>query len=224
MIKIAAAFGFLMLNAYIYHFFASEEVIPARQTFDEFPLELGDWKCARSDEIPPGMVRNLGVTDYLNCHFVREGSKDTVGIYLGYHASQVRREGGGSGSETPIHPPKHCLPGSGWSILDLRRERLELPGLPEGGADVNRLIIANGNRRQIVYYWYHSRGRVIAEDWQKIVLLFWDRARRQRTDGSLVRFTIPLARGSEREVERAEEAFTDLASRIVPRLAAYVPE
>lgn len=223
MTKIAVAFGFLMLNAYVYHFFASTELTPARRAFDRFPLELGDWRCEEPEEIPSGMVRNLGVTDYLTCTFAREDPHQVVGVYLGYHASQVRREGGGSG-ENSIHPPKHCLPGSGWSILDLQRARLELPGLPEGGADVNRLVIARGNQRQIVYYWYHSRGRVIAEDWEKIVLLFWDRARRQRTDGSLVRFTIPLARGSEQEVNRAEEAFTDLASRILPQLAAYIPE
>ena len=66
--------------------------------------------------------------------------------------------------------------------------------------------------------------RVIAEDWRKIVMLFWDRARSQRTDGSLVRFTVPLARDDQRDVDQAEEAFSDLASQILPRLAAYVPE
>jgi EpsI family protein len=223
MTKIAVAVVFLMLNTYIYHFFASKEVIPARRSFDEFPLELGDWRCEQPEEIPSGVVRNLGVTDYLTCDYSRESSNDVVGVYLGYHESQVRREGGGSG-ENSIHPPRHCLPGSGWSILDFQRAHLDLPGLPEGGADVNRLVIAHGNRRQIVYYWYHSRGRVIAEDWQKIVLLFWDRARRQRTDGSLLRFTVPLVRGNQQEVSRAEEAFADLASQIIPQLSAYVPE
>ena len=223
MTKIAAAVVFLMLNAYVYHFFASKEVIPPRRSFDEFPLELGDWRCEQPQEIGPGIVRNLGVTDYLTCNFEGGSSNGILGVYLGYHASQVRKEGGGAG-ENSIHPPKHCLPGSGWSILDARRTHLDLPGFPEGGADVNRLVIAHGNQRQMVYYWYHSRGRVIAEDWRKIVMLFWDRALRQRTDGSLMRFTVPLDRGDERDVDRAEEEFSDLVSQILPRLAAYVPE
>lgn len=223
MTKLAVATLFLALNAYIYHFFASEEVIPPRRSFDEFPLELGDWRCTQPQEIPEGVERNLGVADYIVCDFARRNGNGMVGVYLGYHASQIRKSGGESRG-VAIHPPKHCLPGSGWSILDARLEHLELPGLPEGGADVNRLVIAHGNRRQIVYYWYHSRGRVIAEDWRKIVMLFWDRARRQRTDGSLVRFTIPLARNDERDVARAEEAFSDLASQILPQLAAFIPE
>ena len=223
MTKIAVAVLFLVLNAYVYHVFASEEVIPSRRTFDEFPLELGDWRCEQPEEIGPNIIRNLGVSDYLTCNFVRGSANDIVGVYLGYHATQVRKSGGAS-ARVSIHPPKHCLPGSGWSILDARLAHLDLPGLPEGGADVNRLIIAHGKRRQIVYYWYHSRGRIIAEDWRKIVMLFWDRARSQRTDGSLVRFTLSLARGDERNVERVEEAFSDLASRILPRLAAYIPE
>ncbi len=223
MTKITAAVLFLALNAYVYHFFASEEVIPARRSFDEFPLELGDWSCEQREEIEPKVVGNLGVTDYIVCNFVEGSSNDVIGVYLGYHASQVRKSGGGSHGVS-IHPPKHCLPGSGWSILDARRAHLDLPGLPEGGADVNRLVIAHGSQRRIVYYWYHSRGRVIAEDWRKIVMLFWDRARRQRTDGSLVRFTVPLGRGDEQDVARAEEMFSDLASEIVPRLAPYIPE
>jgi EpsI family protein len=223
MTKVAAAVLFLMLNAYVYHFFASEEVIPPRRTLDEFPLELGDWRCERPEQIAPGIIGNLGVTDYLACTFVRKEPFGRVSVYVGYHSSQIRKSGGGSHGVS-IHPPKHCLPGSGWNILETRLAQLDLPGFSEDEARVNRLIIAHGSRRQIVYYWYHSRGRIIAEDWRKIVMLFWDRARLQRTDGSLVRFTVPLARGNERDVDLADEAFSDLASQILPRLAAYIPE
>jgi len=223
MTKIAAGVIFLALNAYVYHFFASEEVIPPRRSFDEFPLELADWSCDHPEEIEARIIGNLGVTDYLVCNFVRKSADGMVGIYLGYHASQIRKSGGGSHG-VAIHPPKHCLPGSGWSILDARLVHLDLPGFPDGGARVNRLIIANGSQRQLVYYWYYTQGRVIAEDWRKVVMLFWDRARRHRTDGSLVRFTIPLARGNARDFGEAEQAFADLASQIAPRLAAYVPE
>ena len=62
---------------------------------------------------------------------------------------------------------------------------------------------------------------MIAEDWLKILYLGWDRAWRSRTDGALVRFTIPVARGDEAAAERA---FRELAPRITPHLAAYVPE
>ncbi len=81
--------------------------------------------------------------------------------------------------------------------------------------------LVRGETRALVYYWYQSRGRVIAEDWKKIVYQFWDRATQRRTDGSLVRFTIPVVRGN---LERADAAFLDLARWMAPLLPDYLPD
>lgn len=219
MTKAIAAVGFLALNFYIYHFFATAEIHPPRASFEEFPLELGEWSCAQREPMEAKVERNLGVTDYLICTYTRHDPPGLVNLYVGYHASQVRKEGGGD-KENSIHPPKHCLPGAGWDIISQDLVELDLPGLPERPARVNRLTIAKGEARQLVYYWYQSRGRVIAEDWKKIVLMSWDRARRQRTDGSLVRFTILLGHSPE----RAEANFQEVASLVLPQLPRYVPE
>ena len=64
------------------------------------------------------------------------------------------------------------------------------------------------------------QGHYIAEDWQKILLIGWDRATRGRTDGALVRFTIPLSIDGDAQ---AEEAFRDLAPHIVHLLLPYLP-
>ena len=206
MTRFLVVLAFLGLNFYTYHYLASTEVRPPRESFESFPEQLGSWQCPGFESMAPGVEKNLGVTDYLICNF-RGGEVPTlVGVYVGYHESQVRKEGGGS-RENAIHPPKHCLPGSGWDIIASELVDLDVAGLPERPALVNRLIIAKGQDRQLVYYWYQSRGRVIARDWQKIVELFWDRALRSRTDGSLVRFTIPIDRRG-----------------LLPHLARYVPE
>lgn len=218
MLKPVVAAGFLALNFYVYHFFATDEVRPPRESFASFPLTLGDWRCAARERMDRAVERNLGVSDYLICTYLRNGS--AVGVYVGYHASQVRKKGGG-GQATVIHPPKHCLPGSGWDIIGAGKVQIDTPGLPVRPATVNRLTVAKGDYRQLVYYWYQSRGRVIADDWEKIVDLFWDRATQRRTDGSLVRFTIPLRAGQE---QRAERDFRELASLLLPRLPDFVPE
>jgi hypothetical protein len=83
------------------------------------------------------------------------------------------------------------------------------------------MVIARGNFRQLTYYWYQSRGRVISEDWKKIVYVGLDRASKGRTDGSLVRFTIPILRDDE---ARADAAFMELAPLILQSLPPYVPE
>ncbi len=219
MIKLVVAALFLGLNFYTYHFFATAEVIPARARFERFPLELGEWSCPAREDMSRAVKRELGATDYLICAYERGTPPQTVGVYVGYHESQVRNEGGGE-RENSIHPPAHCLPGSGWDIIDSRIETLDFEGLPQRPAEVNRLVIAKGEARQLVYYWYQSRGRVIARDPMKIWYVFWDRATERRTDGSLLRFTIPIERD---DVDRAEQSFQDLAPRVVEILSDYVP-
>ena len=217
--KLVAAIAFLALQVYVYRWFATEEVHPPRQSFEEFPLALGEWRCPRHEEMTDDVLANLGVTDYLICEYGKKENPAHVGVYVGYHQSQVRHEGGGSGGGQ-IHPPSHCLPGSGWDIIASSKVPIAMPGMPGGEALVNRLVIAKGEARQLVYYWYQERGRVIADDWMKIVWLFWDRARLQRTDGSLVRFTIPMGRDDD---ESAEKTFRELAPLVTEQLPAFSP-
>ena len=219
-IKTLVAVAFIGLNFYTYHYLATKPVFPERKTFDEFPLELGKWTCPRRQSMLPDVERNLGVTDYLICRFTAPQDPVGVEVYLGYHASQVREAGGGSG-ENSIHPPAHCLPGSGWDIISNQTVPLDMPGLPGKHPTAKRVVVAKDNARQLVYYWYQSRGRVISQDWEKIVYVGLDRALKGRTDGSLVRFTVPIVRKDE---AKADAAFRDLAPRILARLPAYVPE
>ena len=132
---------------------------------------------------------------------------------IGYHQTQTRTSEGG---ETIIHPPEHCLPGSGWDIIDTQIVPIDYGG----GGEAKRVIIAKGNKRNLVYFWYQSRGRVLARNHEKILYMFLDRATDRRTDGSLVRFTIPIRHGDE---EEAETTFRSLAEAVTPLLPRFVP-
>ena len=219
MIKLAVALAFLGLNFYTYHYMAREAVVPPRDLFRDFPMELADWRCDEQGEVDEETWKGLGATDIFLCKYVNTEERSGVDVYVGYHATQIREEGGGAG-ENSIHPPAHCLPGAGWDIIDNSTVDLRVAGLPTDQGRAKRLIVAKGEARQLVYYWYQSRGRVIAEDWQKIVYVGWDRATRGRTDGSLVRFMVPIMRG---DVDRAEREFESIAELVVRELPAYVP-
>ncbi len=219
--KIAAALVFLALNGYVYWFLGSEEVIPPREAFSIFPNEVEDWRCIGRETLDPEVIDNLMVTDYLSCNFVNRDADTQTHLYIGYHERQTRdRE---SGKATAIHPPEHCLPGSGWDVIDSKIVPLSLArdGLADGvQGEAKRFVIAKGNLRALVYFWYHSRGRVIAQSHHKILYMFLDRARDVRTDGSLVRFTVPIQHGDE---EAAEAVFQEFASTVTPLLDDYVP-
>ena len=213
MAKLTVALIFVLLNLYTYRYFASTDFIPERGTFVDFPLEVKSWSCRGLQEMSDDVLRKLGVTDYLLCDFFNPELNAVVNVYVGYHQSQTRDTGG---RDNLIHPPEHCLPGAGWDIIKSDIVPLDL-GF---GGEAKRVIIAKGNQRNLVYFWYQSRGRTIARNHEKILYLFFDRATTRRTDGSLVRFTVPVLHGDE---ETAEETFRSVAQSLTPLLPDYVP-
>ncbi|MDG2335580.1 MAG: EpsI family protein [Myxococcota bacterium] len=213
MAKLLVALAFLLLNFYTYNYFANEDFIPERGDFVEFPLEIDSWRCSEVQMMSDDVLRKLGVTDYLLCDFFNPELDAVANVYVGYHERQTRDTGEG---DNIIHPPEHCLPGAGWDII-----KSDVVPLDMGfGGEARRVIVAKGNQRNLVYFWYQSRGRTIARNHEKVLYMFVDRALTQRTDGSLVRFTVPVIHGDE---QRAEEIFQSLAMRITPLLPQYIP-
>jgi EpsI family protein len=206
MTKLAVAFAFLALNFYTYNFMAREMV--------------GDWRCGMNEPLDADILENLGAADTLLCDFEVPDEDLLVHLYIGYHETQVREEGGGAAGGS-IHPPAHCLPGSGWDIIDSRDVPLPVATSSDPDGRAKRLVIAKGEARQLVYYWYQMHGRAISEDWKKIILVGYNRATAGRTDGALVRFTTFIENDGD---DAADARLIDLASRVVPLLSAYVPD
>jgi EpsI family protein len=57
---------------------------------------------------------------------------------------------------------------------------------------VNEYVIAKDQIRQLVFYWYQARGRVIASEYKGKFWMITDAIRRNRTDGALVRLVTPM--------------------------------
>jgi EpsI family protein len=214
MSKFLVAFVILGLNAYVYWYMGSDEVIPPREHFSEFPNEFGNWRCYEREVLDEKIVSNLMVTDYISCGFFDIPDDEYVHLYIGYHERQTRDRN--TGKAAAIHPPEHCLPGSGWDVIDSRIVPIDVGT----GGEAKRFLIAKGNERALVYFWYNSRGHVIARNHEKILWMFLDRARLGRTDGSLVRFTVPVRFG---DIEAAEETFQKFAKTVTPLLPRFVP-
>jgi EpsI family protein len=221
-LKAGIAFAFIGLNFFVYAYLGTREVVPPRALFADFPATTDHWSCPYFDTMDADVDEVLGVTDYLMCNFQSTSGSDSdsgaaVNVYVGYHESQVRKYDEDGDKVTSIHPPEHCLPGGGWSIIDSR-----IIPITSGGqhGEAKRFVIAQGEARQLVYFWYQSRGRIIAANHEVILYKFWDRATRGRSDGSLARFTVPIFRGNE---EQAEATLQDLIETISPHFGPYLP-
>ena len=109
MSKLIVAIAFLALNFYIYHFLAREAVIPPREKFAAFPLQIDDWRCARNEPLEPDVAREPRRHRHARLQLrPRRTSWHRSALYIGYHATQVREEGGGSARE--LDPSPRALP------------------------------------------------------------------------------------------------------------------
>ena len=80
-------------------------------------------------------------------------------------------------------------------------------------------MIQKGLDRQVVLYWYQGRGRTVASEYWGKVYTVIDSVRLRRSDGAMVRVTVPL--GNSEDV--ALQAALDLAQKAVAALPEFVP-
>ena len=188
------------------------ELIPRRDaSFAEFPMVLGPWRGER--ETLDGVYSNaLKLDDYLLTDYV-DGSNAVVNLYIAYYDSQ--RAG------AAVHSPRSCLPAGGWQMRDFGQRTVPGGRLGDRPLRVNRTLIELNGQRQLVYYWFQQRGRVLTNEFSVKWYIFWDALTRHRTDGALVRLTTPIPRAGG--VAAADLRLTDLARRVAVGLDRYVP-
>jgi exosortase D (VPLPA-CTERM-specific) len=185
------------------------ELTPARGVFSEFPSQLAGWQ-GRTAPLDQAYYEQLKVDDYLLSNYRRQDSHP-VNVWVAYYASQRK------GQST--HSPRSCLPGGGWEFTSLEPYNLQSSGAP---FIVNRASIAHGSDRQIMYYWFQQRGRVVTDEYLVKWYIFWDALTRNRTDGALVRLIVPVAAGEAEET--AERDLKEFASALRTQLSHYVPD
>jgi EpsI family protein len=186
------------------------EIIPTRAPLGSFPRTLDGWN-SEDVELTQDVRDVLGPGDFLLRDYRGPGNTHDVFLFVAYFASQ--RAGG------TIHSPKNCLPGAGWAPV--RAERVNISVTGHRPFPANRYLIAKGEERQLVLYWYWAHDRAVASEYAAKFYLVTDSIRMRRTDGSLIRLSTPLGPGES--VESAEQMLVSWAGRIVPLMNTYVP-
>ena len=185
-------------------------MIPASKPFATFPKQIGEW-TGKESRFEQRIYDILGVEDSFLANFRTKDDRN-VQLYVGYYESQ--REG------DLIHSPRNCMPGTGWNVTKISYEIIKRPKSENGNAKVIKLLLKKGAQKQIVLYWFHSRGRIIhSEYWQKIYLVV-DSIFRHRTDGSFVRLIAPVINGDENSTVNNLKEFGEL---LMPILDEFIP-
>lgn len=185
----------------------SERISP-NKPFSQFPLEIGQWQ-GQKGELDQKVYNILGVEDYILSNY-RKTSGEMVNVYVGFYQSQ--KEG------DIIHSPKNCMPGAGWKITDTSIVDVNVS---DTGKDIKviKLLLQKGAEKQIVLYWFQSRGRIIASEYMQKIWLVIDSVIKQRTDGSFVRLISTVAADEETTLNVLKE----FAREIYPVLTEHIP-
>src|SRR5450432_792206 len=72
---------------------------------------------------------------------------------------------------------------------------------------VNRYIVGHGSEKDLVLYWYQSRGRVVASEYKAKFWVVADAMRYNRTDTALVRVIVGIDNQNDGAAERTGVAF-----------------
>ncbi len=186
------------------------ETIPQRPPLSSFPREIEGWKSS-DVEITSEELSVLGQGDFLLRDFRNATDQQDVYLFIAYFPSQRAGD--------TIHSPKNCLPGAGWTPVVANRITVDVGG--HAPFQANRYLIARGDERQLVVYWYWAHNRAVASEYAAKFYLVTDSIRMHRTDGSLVRLSMPIAPGQS--LESAQKILLEWAGKVVPLLNTYVP-
>lgn len=148
--------------------------------------QIDGWSSMRDDVLRDRIVASLDATNYLSRTYRKGGNE--LDMFTAFYAQQKAGES--------MHSPKYCLPGSGWEFSEFTTVPVETGG---ARVTINRAVIQKPGSRALVYYWYQSRNRVVASEYQSKYFLVWDGLVHSNPGGSIVRVMLPEHPGADQE-------------------------
>lgn len=184
---------------------AATDHAPTAQ-LEALPFSVDSWRGQDDGRLDAETERSIQADSYTLRTYSRNAT--AAGLYVAYYATQR--------SGHTIHSPLNCLPGTGWTWLERGTQRVDTGS---GTIEINRALAQKDSDRLLLYYWYQSRGRVIASDYRNKLMLMRDAFTLHRSDGALVRVVATVQNGTDRSAE--VESFI---SSIYPALVRSLPQ
>jgi len=196
----------LMIGAsvYINVVLSHGEIIPVTKSLSTLPRVIGEWKKGRNHTLDKKTLDILRVDDYVMTNYTRTDGRKVL-FYTGYFKSQ--REG------QIVHSPKHCP-------IATEVISIDIPGLAGSPIMATKILTQKGDEKELVIYWYQVGPDYVAGEYGQKALLIWNSIRYNRSDGSLIRFSVPVINGDVEETQNITEGFI---REMVPVLRGYLP-
>ena len=168
----------LLLGAAAYVYARSEVAVPAIQPLDLFPQHLGDWTMTGQARFDERTLAVLLPTDYLSRSYQSKAGEQ-LSLYIGYHD--------GGPDSGPIHSPRQCLPGSGWSRL-----RDEVRQVEVGGEMVPYVssLYQKETETQLFLYWFQVQDAVLTDEYSLKLAQIKNSILANRRESAFIRLSV----------------------------------
>jgi EpsI family protein len=202
---------FLILQGVAYYALARTEPVRVVNPLTGFPQLLGSWHMVHEGVIEQEVLDVLKADEVITRWYESPQEKAAAGLFIAYFTTQ--RTG-----KAP-HSPKNCLPGSGWMPVVNDKITIDIPGR-QVPVEANRYVVARGEARSLVIYWYQTHRRTVASEYTAKAYTVLDSLRYNRSDTAIVKVTLNVPNGDF-------EAATEVARRFVrsffDQLTPYFP-
>jgi EpsI family protein len=200
----------LVAQGVLFYSASHGENTPLPAPLTAFPGSVGSWQTVQEGVIDQDTRDILKADDLLSRVYASpEGGAE---LFIAYFKTQ--RQG-----QSP-HSPKNCLPGSGWQTVPSETGRVDVP-VSGGSIHINRYVVSKGEAQSVVYYWYQSQGRVIADEFAAKFYLVSDSIRHHRSDTALVRVVVPIRQNA---TQQAEKIGVDFVQAAFPVVKGFLPQ
>ncbi len=195
---------FFMAEAALLWWGVGAERPPGQVDFQRLPFRLSEWRYV-ADDPDQVLLERVSRADCLVARYYTDARTRLSGhVLVAWYRSQL------GGARQP-HQPTLCLTGSGWT-------QAHVAPLHLGGFTARRIRAERRAAASELVYWYQTRRRAIGDEWTAKWWLVIDAARDRRTDGALVRVSVPVDPGREQEAERAANRLAVVLQQEMARL------
>jgi len=198
----------LLFFAAAYVYARTEVAVPVSQPLDLFPQRVADWMMTGQARFDERTLAVLLPSDYLSRSY-RSADGGQVSLYIGYHD--------GGPQSGPIHSPRQCLPGSGWSRLKDEVRELEIDGKTISYVNA---IYQKETEKQMFLYWFQVRDAILTDEYALKIEQIKNSVVANRRDSAFIRLSL-MATDSESESAQLGEKFI---RDFYPEIRAALPQ
>lgn len=182
--------------------------VAINKPFSAFPSAHAGWRMVADEVFSDAVLDVLKPTDYLSRGYVDE-SGNRVLLYIGYH--------NGGKESGPIHSPKHCLPGSGWSLVKSGKATVALDA---GRLTLVKSLYQQGESKEIFLYWFQVRDRALTNEYALKLAEITGSLFHRRRDTAFIRVSVPAGGDDVKATAIAERFIRDY----YPVIRRHLPE